>query len=78
VRLPQEIQTGLDTSGLPWGLEKGTKHYKLRVAGRMVGILPQNGKFQTTDKTAIKNTISQIRRAVRDLTGGTAPSKRGE
>lgn len=67
MRLPEELRSELDSCGFPWLLEKGRRHYKLRVGGRMAGILPLNGKFQTSDATPLKNTIAQVRRVVREL-----------
>lgn len=67
MRLPPEIERELEACGLPWTVDKGKKHHKIRVAGRMVGILPLNGKVQTSNKTPIKNTVAQIRRAAKEL-----------
>ena len=69
MRLPEELLVELGTSGVPWELERGKKHYKLRVGGRMVGILPLSGKLQTTNKVPLKNTLAQVRRAIRDIQG---------
>lgn len=69
MRLPSELLSELEASGIPWELEKGKKHYKLRVGGRMAGILPLNGRIQTTNAVPLKNTIAQVRRAIRDIKG---------
>lgn len=67
MRLPPELLAELEASGMPWELVPGKKHYKLRVGGRMVGILPLSGKLQTTNKVPLKNTLAQVRRAIRDI-----------
>ena len=67
MRLPKEVKRALDDTGLPWKVEKGTKHYKIKLAGRMVGILPLNLKARHgyTNHT-IKNTVGQIKRSKKD------------
>ncbi len=69
MRLPSELLSELEASGIPWELEKGKKHYKLRVGGRMAGILPLNGRIQTANAGPLKNTIAQVRRVIRDIKG---------
>jgi len=67
-RVPKEIEYELNTTGLPWGVELGGKHVKIKLAGRLVGILPLNGRnIQQTNSVPMKNTIAQIRRAAREL-----------
>lgn len=65
MRLPAQIEAALEQSGLPWSIETGSKHRKLRVAGRLAGILPRGGHNEKDQRTVL-NTVSQIRRVARD------------
>jgi len=64
VKLPPAIEQALNATGKPWEIAQGKRHLKIKLEGRMVGILPLSG-FQTTDMRCVKNTISQIKRAAR-------------
>lgn len=64
MKLPPRIEEALNATGRPWSIEQGKRHHKIKLDGRMVGILPLSG-FQTTDMRCIKNTVSQIRKAAR-------------
>jgi hypothetical protein len=66
VRLPAELREALDKTGLPWGIENGTRHNKIRLAGRLVGVYP-HGRKHEADKRALFNTISQVRVTARLL-----------
>lgn len=66
MKLPNEMRTALDATGLPWEVEPGKKHQKIKLGGRLVAILPY-GKEQSAYKRALLNTISQIRRAAQEL-----------
>jgi hypothetical protein len=66
VKLPNELREALDNTGLPWELELGGKHYKVKLAGRLVGVLPR-GKFNGSHKRTLLNTVSQIRRAAQEI-----------
>lgn len=65
--LPPEMLAALEATGLPWALEQGSRHRKLRVAGRFIAILP-SGKCHANDR-ATRNVIAHIRRAARNHTG---------
>jgi hypothetical protein len=66
VKLNAKIEAALGQTGLPWSLERGGKHHKLRVAGRLAGILPRSGHSET-DQRAVLNTVTQIRRVAREV-----------
>lgn len=66
MRLPVELQEALERTGLPWGVEEGTKHIKVKLAGRLVGIFPR-GKKQETKRRSLLNTIAQVRNAARQI-----------
>jgi len=53
-------------TGLPWEVETGKKHYKVKLAGRLVAVYP-HGKAQERYKRALLNTITQVRRTAREL-----------
>jgi hypothetical protein len=64
-RLPIVIRAML--SGADWHWINGSKHWKLIVNGRMVGIWPKGLKGRTLDgdQRGIRNARSQIRNAMR-------------
>ena len=61
MRLPKVIRQALDETGMPWDVERGKKHLKIKVAGKLAGILP-GGKLNEKDR-ALKNVAAQIKRA---------------
>lgn len=65
-RIPTEIEQALDATGLGWALEKGSRHMKIKLAGRLVGILP-HGSGNDANYRTIKNSVAQIRRAAQEL-----------
>ena len=66
MRLPDELREALDMTGLPWEVETGKKHYKVKLAGRLVAVYP-HVKAQERYKRALLNTITQVRRTAREL-----------
>jgi len=66
MKLPERLREALDATGLPWVIELGGKHYKVRLAGRLVSVYPK-GKGHEADKRVLLNTITQVRRAAREL-----------
>lgn len=60
MRIDKRIQAALDETNLPWEIEQGARHRKIRVNGKFCGILGDCAGPRTT-----KNTIAQIRRAAR-------------
>jgi hypothetical protein len=63
MKLPRRVRSALEATGLPWSLETGSKHYKIRMNGRFVCIAPFNGGSE--HDRATRNIIAQIRRAAR-------------
>ena len=55
----------LEETGLPWEIENGKGHAKLRLCGHLVGVVKysKNGH----DKRAELNVIGQIRRKAAEL-----------
>jgi len=66
VKLPDELREVLDKTGLPWEVEVGKKHNKVKLAGRLVAVYP-HGKAQERYRRALLNTITQVRRTAREL-----------
>lgn len=62
----QTIKQELENTGLPWDIERGSRHLKLKLSGHLVGILPGDGR-SAMEGRALKNVVSQIRRAARKL-----------
>ena len=64
MKLPERLREALDSTGLPWQVEDGSKHYKVKLCGRLVAVFPL-GKARDADKRALLNTIAQVRHAAR-------------
>jgi len=70
-RLDAAIERALEESGVPWTVEVGSKHYKIRVGGRLAGVLPKaGGNGGAFSGRAAQNTASQIRRVARAVMEG--------
>jgi hypothetical protein len=67
--IPPRIRDALEETQLPWTLEIGGKHWKIKLAGRFVGILPKSKKMHDADLRPTLTTISQIRRVAREIRG---------
>lgn len=60
--VPSVIEDALVATGLPWSLEPGKKHIHIRLAGRLVGILPKGRKKgDFLSNRANLNIVSQVR-----------------
>jgi hypothetical protein len=64
-RLPSELRKVLLSSGMPWRIDTGTRHYKLIVGDRFAAILPKSGRLSNFSGRADKNTVAQVRRVIR-------------
>jgi hypothetical protein len=66
-----QIQRVLDevtAAGLQYCIEEGGKHYKVRVAGKMAGILPKGKSLKAdTDRRALLNMRAQVRRVIKEV-----------
>jgi hypothetical protein len=60
-KIPDKLRSVLDETGIPWALESGAKHYKIKLAGKLVGILPHSRR--EPEAQDLRNTIAQVRRA---------------
>lgn len=54
-----KIIAALEATGLPWALEQGRGHFKIRLAGRLAGVVSVNPSPRSR---ASLNVISQIKR----------------
>ena len=66
MKMPAELREALVKTGLPWEVENGKKHNKVKLAGRLVCVYPQ-GKARDVDRRALLNTITQVRHAAQEL-----------
>lgn len=57
----------LEETGLPFDIESGHGHMKIKLAGHLVGVMRSNKDGR--DPRAEKNVISQIRRKAAELKG---------
>lgn len=65
LKLDKSIRGALDATGLPWTVETGGKHHKIRLAGRLVGVFSMGNNTQPPH--TVHNTVSNIRRLEREL-----------
>jgi hypothetical protein len=66
--MPAVIADALEATGLPYELEVGGCHFKIKLNGRLVGILSKSGASHAYGiSRAHKNTVAQIRRAAREM-----------
>lgn len=61
----RDVETWLSETGLPWDIESGARHLKVKLAGKLVGIFPQAGKTGGATRARL-NIRAQIRRAARE------------
>lgn len=67
MRLDPKVKKALEETGLPWTVETGAKHFKVRLDGRLAGTFPL-GKKTEASPCANQNLISSIKRLARELT----------
>jgi hypothetical protein len=68
-RLHPKLLEALDETGLPWDIEVGKKHNKLRVDGRLAVILSRGKPAEDANFRLIRNDIANIRRLAREIKG---------
>lgn len=59
--VPSKVREALEAKGRPWEIVEGKRHNKIKIDGRLVGILPRT--FGDEGGRGQKNVIAQIRRA---------------
>jgi hypothetical protein len=67
MRLDAKIKQALNATGIPWEIETGSKHFKVRLGGRLVGVYP-HGKKTEASQHANANLLANIKRLARELT----------
>lgn len=67
-RMPREWREELDASGLPWRLERRSKHFALRIDGLVASVVPMN--LRTKRGHNLDNTLATIRRFIKARKAG--------
>ena len=67
MKLDPKVKQALNDTGIPWEVEAGSKHYKVRLGGRLAGVYP-HGKKTEASQHANSNLVSNIKRLARELT----------
>jgi hypothetical protein len=62
MQIDKRLKDALDQTGLPWAIERGGRHYKVKIAGKLAAIFPL-GTANERERRSLLNTISQVRRA---------------
>jgi hypothetical protein len=65
-RALERLRPELEASGLAWDVENGGAHLKLKIEGRLAGVLPRAGASSEGGR-AFKNVRAQARRLIREL-----------
>lgn len=66
MRLDPKVKKALEETGLPWAIETGSKHFKIRLGGRLAGTFPLGKKTEAAPH-ANQNIIATIKRMAREL-----------
>lgn len=66
VKFDPKLKAALNETGLPWTIEPGSKHFKLRLAGRLVSIIPQGVKGGHS-KVCTAKAIKDVKRIAAEL-----------
>lgn len=64
-RAVRQLQDELARAGVPFEISEGTRHHKVFVDGRLVGIVSRRPSESANNRGA-KNVRSQVRRAIRE------------
>lgn len=64
----EKVLQALRETGLPWAIEPGHGHNKIRLCGRLVGVM--GARKNGSGPRANRNVIQQIRRAAAGQSGG--------
>jgi hypothetical protein len=67
MRLDPKVKKALEETSLPWEIETGSKHFKVRLGGRLAGVYP-HGKKTESSQHANANLLANIKRLARELT----------
>ena len=61
-RLPDELRQTLESSGLPWRITNGRKHFKVMIGDRMVAVLSHGKRLSRADP----NMMASVRRIIKE------------
>lgn len=69
IKHSDRVVRALGETGLPWDIEQGRGHLKIKLAGHLVGVMTAGSK--PAGQRAERNVISQIRRKAAELKGSS-------
>lgn len=61
----RDVEGWLAETGLPWAIESGARHMKVKISGKLVAIFPQAGRYGGAMRARL-NIRAQIRRAAKE------------
>lgn len=73
--VPRTIRGLLENSGLAWEAIHGGNHVKLFLEGRLIVVLPRASRGRERGGTHLLNSLTQVRRAIRESIGAAEGSK---
>lgn len=65
IKWKNPVMKALDETGLPWQIENGHGHKKIRLCGHLVGVMSY--KKDNVDRRAELNVAHQIRRKAQEI-----------
>ncbi len=65
-KLHRDVEDWLTETGLSWSIESGTRHSKITLGGKLVGIFPKAEGRSGKCQRARLNIRAQIRRAAKE------------
>lgn len=66
MQIDKRLKDALEQTGLPWEIERGGRHYKVKIAGKLAAIFPL-GTANERERRSLLNTISQVRRTAKGI-----------
>jgi hypothetical protein len=68
MQIDKRLKAELEKTGLPWSIETGGRHYKVKLDGKLAAIFPR-GNASERKRRSLLNTIAQVRRTAREIMG---------
>lgn len=65
IKWKNPVMKALDETGLPWHIEHGHGHKKIRLCGHLVGVMAY--KKDHVDRRAELNVVHQIKRKAQEI-----------
>jgi len=69
IKHSDRVVKALEETGLPWDIEQGRGHLKIKLSGHLVGVMTAGSK--PAGPRSERNLISQIRRKAAELKGSS-------